>query len=187
MTQRTGSIAMGLAVLLCVAMAAVEARAEGASGAPPEPRITFHKSAEGVRGIKLRLYLKAAPERVWEAVTTPQKAAALFKSLASIRRSAKGRGFRDYHLNSIIGEKVVTCRVQQDDKRMHVTWKRVEGHLVELYGYYKVSQEDSYPGHTRLDYGSYIDPGGIGRVMMTNRGRAKAVKFMIKQLRQMTE
>jgi hypothetical protein len=38
-----------------------------------------------------------------------------------------------------------------------------------------------------VDYGSYIEPGGIGSVMMTNGGRRRAVLFMISELRRMTE
>jgi hypothetical protein len=174
-----------LLVLLGVAPAR-EARAEQGAG-PPEPRITFHRSREGVAGVKARLYLKTEPERVWEVVTDPEKAASLFKAVRTIKRSARGPGYWDYHLSSILGEKVVYCAIVRDDRRLHIRWKRFEGDLVDLYGYYKVGRDSAFPDHARVDYASYIDPGGIGRVLMTNGKRRVDVNFMIAQLRRLTE
>jgi hypothetical protein len=186
MSSRTWLAGVVGSSLVAAMLLSATAGAENGS-TPPEPRITFHKSAEGVRGVKLLLYLKTEPSRVWEAVTNPAKAAALFKNVSSITQSSKGPMLRDYHLNSPLGEKVVTCAITQDDQRLRVRWQRVEGHLVELYGYYNISQDNQYPGYTRVDYGSYIEPGGIGSVMMTNGGRRRAVLFMISELRRMTE
>lgn len=156
-------------------------------GTPPPPRITFHTNAEGVRGVKLRLYLRTTPDQVWEVVTNRQKAAQLFPAITSITNSSKGPSYREYHLTSIIGDKMVVCRIDRDDTRRRIHWQRVEGHLDELMGWYHISTEEQYPGYTRIDYGSFIDPGFIGRALMTNRGRRRDVNYMISQFRRFTE
>ena len=161
-------------------------RAEEAGGVPG-PRITFHNDDDGVRGVKLRLYLKTQPDRAWELVTNSTKAAKLFKNVSSITASARGPRYSDYHLSSIIGEKIVTCLVTRDDAHRRLSWKRVDGSLVALYGYFKIDSDPHYPQHVRFEYGSYIDPGGIGRVLMTDRRRREAVQHMSSQLRAMLE
>ena len=153
------------------------------SGEIPGPQITFHEDSDGVRGIKLRMFLKTDPERLWNLVTDSKRAPTLFKNVASITPSSKGPRFQDYHISSIIGEKIVTCRVTQNDARRHLSWKRVEGSLESLYGYFKIGRDDRYPDHVRFDYGSFVDPGGIGRALMTNRRRRSAVQFMITKIR----
>ena len=140
-----------------------------------------------MRGIKLRLYLKSTPDRVWRLVTDSKRAPSLFKNVSSITPSSKGPRFQDYHLNSIIGEKVVTCLVKQNHSKRHLSWTRVEGSLSSLYGYFKIGQDDRYPEHVRFEYGSFVDPGGIGRALMTNRRRRAAVEFMITKLRSIAE
>ncbi|MFZ5786436.1 MAG: SRPBCC family protein [Acidobacteriota bacterium] len=179
-------------VLSAAAAVAIAAAASGeplaeTAARPPEPAIGFHESPEGVAGVKARLYVAAEPGRVWGVVTDPSKASKLFKNVAAIRPSTKEAGLWDYHVTSVLGEQVVTCKISRDDGRHRLHWKRVGGCLADMYGYYELSEEPAYPGYTRVDYGSYIDPGGIGRVLMTNGKRRTAVLYMISQLRGMTE
>jgi hypothetical protein len=56
-----------------------------------------------------------------------------------------------------------------------------------MQGYYKVRVDQRYPGYSLVEYASYIDPGGIGRALMTNRGRRADIEHMIAQLRRLTE
>lgn len=179
-------IGVFLAVSVVGALCPGEARAEVAS-AVPGPRITFHEDENSVRGVKLRLFLKTDPERVWELVTNTKKAVSLFKNVSSISSSSKGSRYSDYHLSSAIGEKVVTCLVSRNNERRHLSWRRVEGSLVALYGYFKVGRDPQYPGHVRFEYASYVDPGGIGRILMTDRRRRGAAQHMITKLRAMFE
>lgn len=159
-----------------------QAQAEVA-GAVPGPRISFHEDENSVRGVKLRLYLKTDPERVWELVTNSKKAVSLFKNVSSISPSSKGPRYSDYHLSSAIGEKIVTCLVSRNDARRHLSWRRVEGSLTALYGYFKVDQDPNHPQHVRFEYASYVDPGGIGRILMTDRRRRGAAQHMLTKLR----
>lgn len=175
-----------LAFLVVVAWTG-EITAEESGASVPGPRITFHEDPQGVRGVKLKMYLKTDPDRVWALVTDSKRAPALFKNVAAIKASAKGPSYSDYHISSSIGDKVVTCLVKRDDGRRHLTWRRVEGSLETLYGYFKIGRDERYPNHVQLEYGSFIDPGGIGRVLMTNRRRQAAVEYMITKLRGLVE
>ena len=174
-----------LLALICFNHARSAAAEEAVT--PPPPRITFHTNSDGVRGVRLRLYLKTTPDRAWEVVTNRHKAAQLFRAITAITDSPRGPDFREYHLTSIVGDKLVICRVERDDTRRRIRWQRVDGHLVELMGWYHISTEEQYPGYTRVDYGSYIDPGLIGRALMTNSGRRRDVNYMISQFRRLTE
>lgn len=187
MSTMRKTVYIQIIVVLTLAALWPQSAAAQSTATPPGPRITFHENAAGVKGAKLRLYLKSSPERVWEVVTNPQKAAKLFERVTAIKNSNRGAGFREYHLNSILGDKLVICRIIQDNERRRVTWKRVDGNLVDMEGYYRISDDAQYPGYVRLEYASYIDPGGIGRALMTNRGRRRDINYMITKLRTMTE
>lgn len=183
--SNTTVVAGFLLCLLCFGHANDAAAQEAAT--PPPPRITFHTNSEGVRGVKLRLFLKTTPDRAWEVVTNRHKVAQFFPRITAITNSSRGSNFREYHLSSIIGDKLVICRIEQDDTRRRIRWQRVDGDLEELMGWYHISSDKQYPGYTRIDYGSYIDPGFLGRALMTNRGRRRDVNFMIDQFRRLTE
>jgi hypothetical protein len=154
---------------------------------PPPTRISFHVNSEGVRGVKVRFFLRTTPARAWEVVTNPHKVVQLFRAVTAIKASPRGPHFGEYHISSILGGKLVTCLIDRDNVNRRVRWKRVDGHLLEMMGWYHIGTDGRYPGYSWVDYGSYIDPGRLGRALMTNRGRRRDVKYMIKQLRRFTE
>lgn len=162
------------------------ARAQSGGVPPTEARFTFEPNGEGVRGLQMEMFVKADPDRVWKAVTSPAKAPWLFKDVKRLVRSDQG-GLWDYHLRSPLGDKVVTCKLRRNDRGRELHWKRVSGDLSHMSGYIKVGVDPRYPEHARVRYASFIDPGALFRALMTNAKRQRTVEFTVDRIRTLGE
>lgn len=170
---------------LWLGLAAALAAAEQSSPAtPPGPNIRHVRNADGVRGVLLRLYLKTSLERAWSVVRDPTQAHKVLEHVAGVKRQPDG--LWEYRLSSPLGDKLIYCKVTINEPRRQIHWKRIRGDLEHIEGFFKMRQAPDYPGYVRVDYGSYIDPGGIGRLLMTNSKRERSVNKMIAKLRRLT-
>jgi len=176
---------LGISGALCFVplalLAGSEARGEAAG--PPDLRVTFNDGSDGVRGAQAAFYIKASPDVVWDVVTSSRKSAQLFKAMKAIKSSSRGSNFREYHISSIIGDKLIICKITRNASKRFLAWKRVSGHLVEMRGLYEITEDAHYPGYSRIRYESYIDPGAIGRLLMTNKGRQRDIVYMVAKMR----
>ena len=100
------------------------------------------------------------------------------------RQPARPRGgtgpFGETRLSSPLGDKNIYCKVTIDNDGHYIHWKRVRGDLVHVEGFFKIRQKAHHPEYAYIDYGSYIDPGGIGRILMTNAKRERSINRMIR-------
>ncbi len=155
----------------------------GPEGGPPDPSIRYVKNEQGVRGVLLRLYLEGTPDQAWSVVRSPTKAPSILDNVAAVL--PRPDGLFEYRLSSPIGDKVMICNVTVNDKRREIHWRRLRGDLEAVEGYFKIGQDSRYPEHALVRYGSYIDPGGVGRGLMTNRRRRQSVLRMVARLRRL--
>ncbi|MBW2277242.1 MAG: SRPBCC family protein [Deltaproteobacteria bacterium] len=154
---------------------------------PPAPKITHQKSEDGTPGVKAVFYLQSDVDRVWRVVTDPKRGPELFDTVSVIRPSKRHPGLWEYHLKSPFGTLCVYCEVDKDRSGGVVRWTRRSGSLERFTGYFQVRAADGYPGYVRVEYGSYIEPGGLGGLLMTKKKRQRMVEKMIPRLRALTE
>ena len=177
------ALLVGFVCTLFLLAPPVHAQAVEASDEPPGPSIRFVKNPQGIRGVMLRLYLAGTPEQAWDVVRAPTRAPAILDSVSAV--TPRADGLYEYRLSSPIGDKVMICSVTVDNKRREIHWRRLRGDLEVVEGYFKIGQDPRYPDYAQVRYGSYIDPGGIGRVLMTNRRRRQSVLRMVSNLRRL--
>lgn len=172
-----------IAAFLFVVLALGVSSASAEEGAPPAPRISFVTNSQGVRGALLKMYLKTSVERAWDAVSDPNGAPQILDGVVAVKRQPDG--LWEYRLESPLGDKYIYCKVTIKADRHYIHWKRIRGNLEHVEGYFKISQTAQYPDYAFVDYGSYIDPGGIGRILMTNNKREQSINRMIGRLRRL--
>ncbi len=153
-----------------------------AAADPPPTRMDFHDSA-GAMALTATAYLRGDVESTWKVITDPSAGASLFDSIVSIKSS--GKNIWNYALSSPIGEKEIRCSVAMNRSARSVTWKRISGSLVRFEGRFQVDDAPDYPGHVKVTYLSIIDPGVIGRLLMTKNRRREMAKTMFPRLQRL--
>jgi uncharacterized membrane protein len=163
------------------------AETEPAAKGPPAPTIVGVERADGTPGIVMRMYLETTVERVWAVVADPDSGPKLFDTVTAIRRSHEHAGLWEYHLKSPLGSMCVYCHVTKDRQAGTVSWRRQTGALATFEGYFRIRESKAHPGYVKVEYGSYIEPGGLGSLLMTESKRRKMVEKMIPRLKKLTE
>lgn len=161
-----------IATCLCLLCVPEVSRGESKSWTPPGPDISFDERNDGARGTVLKAYLKADIDLVW-AVISSTKASKLFDTVESITPDSKQKGMWRYKLKYPMGSREIVCKVRRNKKSYAVSWKRVSGDFLAFEGSFKLAPVQRHPGYIKIHYRSYLNPGRVARLLVTERRRTQ--------------
>ncbi len=82
---------------------------------------------------------------------------------------------------------MVFCYVTVDEKNKRFRWRRLTGDLLAFEGQFHLKTSSSKSNGTVVEYRSFVDPGGIGRLLMTRSRRTDMVLDMVPRLKRLVE
>lgn len=170
------------AALVALLSVAATAAAEVA-----EPTYSFPDRADGARGTRLRLTLRAGLDDAWRAVSRPGSATRLFDHVRAIEPVEGRAGVYLYRLRYPVGERRILCSVTRDEARHRVRWRRVGGDFEAFEGLFQVRPAAGEAGRVQVDYESWVNPGGIARLMLTPGRRQGLATDLVRRLRALLE
>ncbi len=150
-----------------------------------EPAIRFIRNAAGDRGIVMTMVVRADLQQAWSVLSRPDAGQKLFSNVKSIRPIPRRKGDWEYRLDSLIGEKIVNCAVRTNPTGHKFSWQRIGGDLEVFEGFFKLTPLAGHKGLLKVEYCNFIEPGGIGGLLMTERRRKAMVLDMVPRLLQL--
>lgn len=151
----------------------------------PEAKISF-ETVKDTDGVVLDMYLNVDHQTLWNLITNPDNMPYLFEKLTL--HPVKGfPNRREYHLKSPFGVKKILCELDKNDAEHLLSWKRISGDFVTFYGSWKLLDDSPYKGYVHLKYRSFVDPGGMARLFLTNNRRKSRIIEMSGRLKKLVE
>lgn len=184
---RATAYAAGLLMVFSLFETSVHAHHAVGHTSPPLPRYQHLQNDNGVRGIRVSAFLKATEERVWDVLTDLSQGSRLFESLKAVTPIKGAPGLFNYRMSTSFGDKLMKVQVQRDDARRIIRWRRVSGAFEVFEGSLRVSSSPRHSGYVVLAYTNYVDPGGLGRLVLTKHRLQKNIATMVGTLRRVVE